>query len=130
MTHGAFTRCLLTRMVPQVVRDICALGRTSKLRGLKMRFISAVWKLNLPLQHKMIAQHLARACPAATRISFDDAIEWRKELAGAKWKPVIRSLDTIKALLTTQPDVRKVIQVTDFDGALAAALDGEVGLSV
>lgn len=78
----------------------------------------------------MIARHLAHACPAATRISFDDAIEWRKEHASAKWRPVVRAREPIKALLTTTSDARRFIQVTDFEGALAGALEGEVDLSV
>lgn len=120
----------LTRWASQVVRDICALNRTSKLRGLRLRFFSPNWQLNLPLQHKMIMRHLGRACPAAMQISFDDAIEWQKELPSAKWRPVVRAREPIKELLTPTSDARKFIQVSDFDGVLAAVLDGDNDVSI
>ncbi|KAH9930316.1 uncharacterized protein B0H18DRAFT_994372 [Fomitopsis serialis] len=123
---------LLTYSTPleQLVRDICALGRTSRLTGLNLRFVNAIWRLNLPLQHKMIAQYLMPACPVAKRISFDDAIDWQREPSSSKWKPVVRAREPIKALLRTQPDVRQMMQVMDFEGALAGILDGEIDLSV
>lgn len=97
---------------------------------MKLRFISPAWQLNLPLQHEMITQHLTHACPSVARISFDDAIEWQKEPPSAKWTPVVRAREPIKALLTASSDTRRMIQVADFDGALATVLDEDIGLSI
>ncbi|KZT67372.1 hypothetical protein DAEQUDRAFT_767274 [Daedalea quercina L-15889] len=112
----------------QVVRDICSVGRISKLTSLDLRFVGAVWKLNLRLQHKMIAQHLMHACPAARRISFDDAIDWQREPSSSKWRPLIRAREPIKALLRTQPNIQDIMQVTDYEGTFAGILGKDIDL--
>ncbi|KZT07280.1 uncharacterized protein LAESUDRAFT_725188 [Laetiporus sulphureus 93-53] len=103
-----------------VVHSLCSLAGSRLLTHIDLRFLHAVWQLNLPLQHQMVTKHLARAFPSVTTFSFVDAVGWCKRTGDTAWKPVIRGRESVKALLELQePGVWDILEVDDYGGALA-----------
>ncbi|CCM02545.1 uncharacterized protein FIBRA_04647 [Fibroporia radiculosa] len=107
-----------------IVQELCALKHKLPLQSLELHFVDTVWKLNLPLQHRMIVKHLSRAFPTARKFSLIDAIEWHAESGSSEWRPIVRGRESVKALLLLEQEaIWDVMQVADFGGTLLALFE-------
>ncbi|KAI0924222.1 hypothetical protein AcW2_005162 [Taiwanofungus camphoratus] len=120
-----------------IIKAVCALGRRLTLHSLELRFLTGVpiyWMLDLPLQQRMVAEHLSHAYPSVTRFSLLDSIDWccEKTDGGAGWKPHFHRRQFSQMLATAEQSVMwEMMEVRDLDGTLAALLkDGETSAAL